>query len=147
MKARYRHFDVSSLQQAACKAVGATTCTSFTKIGEGNYNKAYKLELNDGQRVIAKIPRPNAGPKGFTTASEVATMEFARTVLNLPVPKVLAWSADDTNEVGADYIIMEEAKGTELHEVWQQLPLRAKCDIIKEIVDAETKMLSVSFDQ
>jgi hypothetical protein len=147
MEARYRHFDVSNLQQVVCEAVGATECTSFTKIGEGNYNKAYRVELNDGQKVIAKIPHPNAGPEGFTTASEAATMEFARTVLDLPVPKVPAWSADNTNEVDAEYIIMEEAKGTQLHRIWQNLGLRAKRDIIEEIVDVEAKLLSVSFDQ
>lgn len=147
IEARYRHFDVCNLQQVVCEAVGATKCKSFTKIGEGNYNKAYRVELNDGQKVIAKIPHPNAGPEGFMTASKVATMEFARTVLDLPVPKVFAWSADNTNEVGAEYIVMEEAKGTQLHDIWQKLPLRAKCDIIKEIVDVEAKMLSASFEK
>lgn len=94
MEARCRHFDVPSLQQAACQAVGAKQCISLKKIGEGNHNKAYRLEMEDGQRVIAKIPHPNAGPNVLTTTSEVATMEFARTILELPVPKVLAWSAD-----------------------------------------------------
>jgi len=86
LKARYRRFDVPSLQQAACQAVGADKCISFEKIGEGNYNKARRLEMEGGQRVIAKLPHPNAGPRVLTTASEVATMEFARTILNIPVP-------------------------------------------------------------
>ncbi|KAI4667376.1 uncharacterized protein J4E79_002062 [Alternaria viburni] len=131
LEARYRRFDVSSLQQAACQAVGASKCISFKKIGEGNYNKAYRLQMEDGQKIIAKVPHPNAVPRGHTTASEVATMEFARTVLNLPVPRVLAWSATDQNPVQAEYIIMEEASGSQLHEVWQDLPLRRKCDIIR----------------
>jgi hypothetical protein len=48
LEARYRRFDVPSLQQAACQAVGADKCISFEKIGEGNYNKAYRLEMEDG---------------------------------------------------------------------------------------------------
>jgi hypothetical protein len=116
--ARYRRFDVPSLQQAACQAVGADRCISFEKIGEGNYNKAYRLEMEDGRRVIAKVPHPNAGPRVLTTASEVATMEFVRTILNIPVPQVLAWSATDQNPVQAEYIIMEEASGSQLHKVW-----------------------------
>ncbi|KAF1354277.1 hypothetical protein EJ07DRAFT_133379 [Lizonia empirigonia] len=87
LEARYRRFDVSSLQQAACQAVGANKCISFKKIGEGNYNKAYRLEMEDGQKIIAKVSHPNAGPRVLTTASEVATMEFARTILNIPVPR------------------------------------------------------------
>ena len=72
-------------------------------------------------------------------------MEFARTILNIPVPKVLAWSATDWNPVDAEYIIMEEAKGSQLHEVWEDLHLRTKLDVIQEIVDVERKLLSVSF--
>jgi hypothetical protein len=74
-------------------------------------------------------------------------MEFARTVLGLPVPKVLAWSADYQNDVGAEYIIMEEANGTRLHEIWEDLELTAKRDIILEIVEVEKKLLSISFDK
>jgi hypothetical protein len=146
LEARYRQFDVPNLQRAACQAVGVDKCLSIEKIGEGNYNKAYRLEMADGKRIVAKVPHPNAGPRGLTTASEVATMEFVRTVLNIPVPKVLAWSATDHNPVRAEYIIMEEAKGTQLHGVWQDLPLRTKSDIIREFVDVEKKLLSVSFD-
>ncbi|KAJ5896137.1 uncharacterized protein N7473_005536 [Penicillium subrubescens] len=32
--------------------------------------------MDDGQEVVAKVPNPNAGTPHFTTASEVATMEF-----------------------------------------------------------------------
>jgi hypothetical protein len=145
LEARYRRFDVPSLQQAACQAVGADKCISFEKIGEGNYNKAYRLEMEDGRKVIAKVPHPNAGPRVLTTASEVATMEFARTILDIPVPQVLAWSATDQNPVQAEYIIMEEAGGSQLHEVWKDLPLRKKTDIIREFVEIENKLLSVSF--
>ncbi|KZF25507.1 kinase-like protein [Xylona heveae TC161] len=147
LESRYRPFDVLCLQQAACRAVGATECISLEKIGEGNYNKAYRLVMEDGQKVIAKIPHPNAGPPMLTTASEVATMEFARTVLDLPAPKVLSWNATDQNPVGAEYIIMEEAKGSQLHNVWKNLQLRAKRDIIRRIVDIERKLLSVSFNK
>ncbi|KAF2454103.1 kinase-like domain-containing protein [Lineolata rhizophorae] len=146
LESRHRRFDIPSLQQVACRAVGATQCVSLEKIGEGNYNKAYRLVMKDGQKVIAKIPHPNAGPPMLTTASEVAMMEFARTVLSLPAPKVLAWNATDQNPIGAEYIIMEEAKGSQLHDIWKNLPLRAKCDIIHKIVDVENKLLSVSFD-
>jgi hypothetical protein len=143
----YRRLDVPSLQQAACQAVSAKECISLEKIGEGNYNKAYRLEMEDGQKVIAKIPHPNAGPRELTTASEVATIEFARTILNIPVPKVLAWSATEQNPVQAEYTIIEEARGSRLHEVWQCLSLRTKSDIIRGFVDVEKKLLSVSFNK
>jgi hypothetical protein len=61
-EARYQRFHVPSVQQAACEAVGADKCISIEKVGEGNYNKAYRLNMEDGQTVIAKVPHPNAGP-------------------------------------------------------------------------------------
>lgn len=147
LDARYRQFNISSLKKIACGVIGSTGCVSIEKIGEGNYNKALRLVMRNGQNLIVKIPNPNAGPIKHTTASEVATMEFARTILNLPVPKVLAWSATSQNPVESEYIIMEEAKGLQLHTVWPELELRAKRDIIHQIVDIEKKMLSVSFDK
>lgn len=99
LEARFRRFDVPSLHQVACQAAGASRCTSFKNIGEGNYNKAYRFVMDDGQKVIAKVPHPNAGPRILTASSEVAFVEFARTVLNIPVPKVLAWSATEQNHV------------------------------------------------
>jgi len=145
MNARYRRFNVEGLKKVACEAIGSNGCKSLEKIGEGNYNKAFRLVMQDGRRVIAKIPNPNAGPAQYTTASEVATLDFARTILNLPVPKVLAWSATSHNPVESEYIVMEEASGSQLHTVWQKQELRVKRDIIREIVDIENKMLSVSF--
>lgn len=37
---------------------------------------------------------------------------------SIPVPKVLAWSSDPTNPVGAEYIIMEKASGIQLFGTW-----------------------------
>jgi hypothetical protein len=68
------------------------------------------LTLDNSSRVIVRLPCPLAGPSYLVTASEVATLQFAREVLQLPVPRVITWSGairDLVNHVGADYIIME----------------------------------------
>jgi hypothetical protein len=147
LSARRVSFNPTALQDAACRATGTSKCLSLSKIGEGNYNKAYRLEMEDGRCVIAKVPHPNAGPKGLTTASEVATMDFVREVLGVPVPKVLGWSAMEGNAVGAEYIIMDEARGEQLSGVWGDLELRVKCGIVEQVVEIERKLLSVSFDR
>jgi hypothetical protein len=48
------------------------------KISEGQFNKVFLLTMDDGREVIAKLPNPNAGLPHFTTAREVATMNFVR---------------------------------------------------------------------
>lgn len=48
------------------------------KFQEGQYNKVFLLRMDNGHEAIAKLPNPNAGPPYYTTASEVATMNFVR---------------------------------------------------------------------
>lgn len=121
----------------ACQDADATGCMSVKNISKGNYNKAYQLVMQDGQKIIANTPHLNAGPSMHTTASEVATMDFVRTILDL--------SVTDRNPVESEYIIMEEVKGSRLHKIWNNLQLRAKRDIIHEIVIVEKKMLLILF--
>lgn len=45
-------------------------------MADGLYSKALLLTMDDGVQVIGKVPNPNAGIPRFTTASEVATMDF-----------------------------------------------------------------------
>lgn len=144
---RYRYFNVDELKRAACRALDSSSCTSLEKIGEGGFNKVYRLVMQDGRTAIARIPHPNAGPEHLTTASEVATMDFARTVLKLPVPRVFGWSSNSSNPVEAEYILMEEAKGTQLNESWTTMSLDTKIEVVSRIVDIEKKLLSVVFSQ
>lgn len=67
-------------------------------------------------------------------------------MLKVPVPKVLAWSSPSDNSVGAEYIIMEEAKGTQLSQIWDEIKLHDRSEIIDDIVSIEQKLLSVTFD-
>lgn len=73
---RYVEFDLSALLQLAASAVGSRSCTQVLKILEGQYNKVFEITMDDGRELIAKLPNPNAGRPHFTTASEVATMDF-----------------------------------------------------------------------
>ncbi|KAK3724179.1 hypothetical protein LTR37_001304 [Vermiconidia calcicola] len=82
---RYKRFNVDHLHQIAAKASGARRCISMSKLNEGNSNKAFRLVMDDNTAVIAKIPSPNAGPPTWTTASEVATMDFVRSLYTIPL--------------------------------------------------------------
>ncbi|EEQ34143.1 Phosphotransferase enzyme [Microsporum canis] len=143
---RYQKFDILELQATVARTLGSRRCVSMSKIGEGNFNKVFRLLMDDGAVAIARIPHPNAGPPRYMTMSEVATMEFVRSTLHVPVPKVLAWSASPDSPVGSEYIIMEEAKGTQLSELWNDLDLPSRRVIINDIISIEQKLLSVTFN-
>jgi hypothetical protein len=73
---RQIRFNMNELAQIAARSVSSRGCVSVQKCPDGMYNKCFVLTMDDGQEVIAKVPNPNAGVSHFTTASEVATMEF-----------------------------------------------------------------------
>jgi hypothetical protein len=68
-----------TLIRLAASAIGSDSCVSVMKISEGQFNKVFLLAIDDGREVIAKLPNPNAGRPHFTTASELATMNFVYT--------------------------------------------------------------------
>jgi hypothetical protein len=71
-------FDMPKLYRLAASAIGSESCVKVVKISECQFNKVFLLTMDDGRGVIAKLPNPNAGLPHFTTASEVATMNFVR---------------------------------------------------------------------
>ncbi|OOQ90561.1 phosphotransferase enzyme family protein [Penicillium brasilianum] len=142
---RHRAFNVARLQDLAAKAIGSGSCVSITNLAEGGFNKVFRPDMDDGKSVLTRIPNPNAGPSFHTTASEVATMVFARDLLHIPVPRVLGWNATADNPAGSEYILMEAATGTQLSVVWDELSPDSKLSIMREVVAIESKMLSLSF--
>lgn len=71
----------------------------------------------------------------------------AHSILDIPVPKVLAYSATADNLVGSEYIIMEEAKGTQLSEVWDTMDLKDQLVIVTELVTIDQKFLSAPLNR
>lgn len=147
MAERYICFNVPELMRIAAIAVGRNRCVDIVKVTEGGFNKIFLLTMDDGYEVIARIPTPIAGPPHYMTASEVATMDFLRTQLDIPVPKVFEWASrvDEENSVGAEYIIMEKVQGVSLGSLWLSLSTKELVTVIKQIVDIETRLFSSHF--
>jgi hypothetical protein len=105
LSGRYLKFDLRQLLKVAVAAVsneGARYCVSLhdlfyllyssltrtlgtivLKCREALNNKAYLLTMDNGLEVFSKLPNPIAGPAYYTTASEVATREFVRPIIEL----------------------------------------------------------------
>ncbi|CAG7982710.1 unnamed protein product [Penicillium nalgiovense] len=139
-------FDLNKLAQVAADSVGAAQCISIKKYPDDMFNKSFLVTMVDGQEIVAKVPNPNAGVPHFTTASEVATMDFARKVLNTPAPDVHAWnSRAKSHPVGAKFIIMDKVEGVPLSEVWDTMQLQQKFKVILAMTSLQKEWLSVSF--
>ncbi|PLB54903.1 hypothetical protein P170DRAFT_398674 [Aspergillus steynii IBT 23096] len=145
LKERYVRVQVTELQRIAGEAIQQDCCPYISKLAEGGFNKVFLLRAKDDREVIARIPTPIAGPSHYTTASEVATIDFLRNVVRVPVPKVLAYSTSSENPIRAEYILMERVEGESLSSRWLSLTTAEVADIMRQISDIERKIFDVHF--
>lgn len=141
-----------------------TLGTRVTKCTEDLHNKAFILTMDNGCEVFAKLPNPNTRPARLTIASEIATRKLVgfliplcyiqsnstlqlSDVLNVPVPRVLAWSFDSASSpIRAEYILEEKAPGVRFGSVWNQWPRKSKLQLITQVVDIQNTSTGVTFD-
>jgi hypothetical protein len=76
-------FDVEKLCAVAAAAGGKYSPIEAIEKMEGGFCKALVMRKEDGSEVVAKIPLSIAGPAKYTTASEVAVLEFGKTTTSL----------------------------------------------------------------
>ncbi|KAK2744246.1 hypothetical protein FQN57_004331 [Myotisia sp. PD_48] len=143
---RYTKFNIEQLCQLVSSAVtnGESRVCKIDKM-EGGYHKALLMTLENGHEVVAKIPYPIAGPAKYSTASEVAIMQYIKTYPTIPVPTVLAWSSSSTNTIGSEYIIMEKAPGVQIFEVWNKMTELDKLNFISNLNGLEDQLAKIHF--
>ena len=83
MSTRYVKSNMNELIKRATESVGLTSahCSHVEKFPGGMLNKTFLFTMHDGTQVVGKVPNPNAGRAHYTTASEVATMDFVSRIL------------------------------------------------------------------
>ncbi|KAF1912816.1 kinase-like domain-containing protein [Ampelomyces quisqualis] len=147
LRRRYLKFDLKALIRVAERAVGGdASCVEVTKLPEGNFNKTFLVKMHDGRQLIARLPNPNAGRSHYTTASEVATMDYARDRLHIPIPKIFTYNTNaKSSDVGAEYIVMEECPGIELSRLWDDLAAKQKIDIVRQLATFSTRLSKARF--
>jgi len=77
-EARHVKFDFAALcAKAVNVSAGATEVVRYEK-KEGGFNRVFLFYLDNGARVVARVPYRIAGPQRLTTNSEVATMAYGK---------------------------------------------------------------------
>ena len=100
--------------------------------------------MNDGFKLIARLPYPSTQPKRLAVASEVATMDLVRSS-GIPVPEIYGSSPDAKNPVGAEYILMEKAPGRSLGNVWFTMSEKERIKILAQIAKYEARLFEIDF--
>ncbi|KAI1937474.1 hypothetical protein LOZ57_006594 [Ophidiomyces ophidiicola] len=109
-------FNVQELKRLAAASIHRheSDIKDFQKLAEGGFNRVFEITMkDDNTRILARLPYPSTVPKRLAVASEVATLDLLR-CHDIPVPKVLGYSANTDNSVGAEYILLEKVNGTPL---------------------------------
>ncbi|KAF2228220.1 phosphotransferase family protein [Elsinoe ampelina] len=142
LKERRIEFDVEALKIAITTSVDRplSELKSLSKLAEGGFNRVFEARFADGLKVLARLPYSLTVPKHYSTASEVATLGFLRS-LSFPVPRVFGYCATDKNPVGSEYILEEKIEGTHLGGVWYIIDNKARKKINRQIVDLEERLL------
>lgn len=138
-----QNFDLKALKHVIVKAAGSSAgaaAVRLERLAEGASNKVFLAVVGE-QRLIVKIPDPIIPPR-LVTAGEVATLEFLRSELKLPVPKVFSWNDSADNPVGCEYIIMEEAPGRALNTLWSSLEIEEKLALIDEVLSIQKRLIA-----
>ena len=78
MTMRQAKFNMNELAKRAAESTGftLTQCARIEKFPDGMFNKTFLFTMQDGTQVVGKVPNPNAGRAHYTTASQVATVDF-----------------------------------------------------------------------
>jgi hypothetical protein len=143
---RRRVFNVLELKRLAAAAVNqrAEEVARFEKLAEGGFNRTFLITMRDGFQFVGRIPYPITEPKHLVITSEVATMDFLRSH-GIPVPETYSYSATSENAAGTEYMFMELVRGTNLGDVWFDLPEKARITVVKNIVKLESRLFSLPF--
>lgn len=72
-------------------------------------------------------------------------MTPVRKYTSIPAPRVFSWSSDDSNPVGAEYIIMEKVAGVPLFEQWGKMAEIEKLELIKNLTKLEAQLAAIRF--
>ncbi|KAI0327983.1 protein kinase subdomain-containing protein PKL/CAK/Fmp29 [Cubamyces sp. BRFM 1775] len=143
---RMRTFNVNELRRLAAQSAGRTSqdVDTIVKLDEGGFNRIFLITMQDGFRMVARIPYPVMVPKFYAVASEVATMRFLR-AKGLPVPEVYDYSPTPDNAAETEYIFMEYVAGTKLTDIWMELEEAGIASIVRQMVELETQIMSIPF--
>ncbi|KAH7400675.1 kinase-like domain-containing protein [Phaeosphaeria sp. MPI-PUGE-AT-0046c] len=142
---RFVQFNVDHLCSVAASVGGPLSPIQAIEKLEGGFSKALLMRKEDGREIIVKIPFPIAGPPKYTTASEVAVLHYLQKHTSIPVPRVLAWSSDSSNPVGAEYIVMEKAAGVQLFNTWGTMSDSDRFELVQQITELEGELASIRF--
>ncbi|KAK1671799.1 hypothetical protein BDP55DRAFT_696521 [Colletotrichum godetiae] len=122
--------DMTAIMETAKRTLDIQGPCSIGFLTDSTFNKLYVVE-SAGQEVVVRVTLPIE--PWLKTLSEIATLSWVRQNTSLPVPDILAYTADRSNPIEFEWIIMNKIPGEPLADVWKEIPYSAKEQLILRI--------------
>lgn len=111
---------------------------------KGSFTKLYKISTPDrAYSMRVSLPVDPA----HRTESAVATMEFVGRTTSIPQSEIIAYSSDNSNELGFEWMLTDHVPGTVLYKAWRSLSWDAKEGIVKQLAEYQAKMSEHKFQK
>lgn len=78
-------------------------------------------------------------------AANHQTVRLVRAHTNVPVPRILDWSDDSSNPIGAEYIIMPHATGVNLKDRWSTMTGAQQVEFIPALMKMMKEVAAIDF--
>jgi hypothetical protein len=83
---------------------------------------------------------------GFKIENEVTTINSVRQETEMPITRLLAFSSDNQNELGFEWIMIESIPGVTLRKKWRTMPWGAKEALVKQLVKYQAQLSEKVFE-
>jgi aminoglycoside phosphotransferase (APT) family kinase protein len=138
--------DIGTILRIARKHLGCDEempC-EVTFHAEGAFNKLYRVSTS-GADYMLRVSLP-VDPH-HKTESEIATIEHVRRETDMPVPHIMAYDSDNSNELGFEWILMEMMPGSTVYKRWRQMSWAAKEEIVRQCAKFQVQLFQKQFDK
>lgn len=130
-----------------CHDIGLGEPSKIERMNGGNDNRVICLSFTssskENQDYVLRIPRNAATAE--IAKDQAAVLYYLASFM--PVPTVMAFDSTSGNAIGCPYVIQQKLKGCNAAEIYYELPLDEKLEIITLVVDIITKLNASKADR
>lgn len=108
------------------------------------FTKTYKITTVDASYLL-RVSLPIDPHR--KTESAVATIMFIRQNTTVPAPHIIAYSSDNSNELGFEWMLMKDTPGTPLYKVWRKMSWDSKETLVRQLAEYQLGMFAHNFQK
>ncbi|KAF8469346.1 hypothetical protein JB92DRAFT_3057608 [Gautieria morchelliformis] len=107
--------------------------------------------MDDGRTVIGRVLSPSFTEYGAgaypedTMEAEIAAMRYVKTHSSIPVPEVYYHDKDKNGEVGGEWMLLEDIRGTNLYMAWPEMSIDQRQKVGLAVVDVWAQLMRLRF--